>query len=157
MMRASPKTLRNMRGWLYGWFRVTQANFERWLYALHRLAGVIVGLYLIAHIIETSNTLLGPGEWESLMAFLKNPAAHTGLLIIAAASVYHALNGVRLFLAASGGGIGRPVRPEWPYTPVSLTGAQRPIAWVFIAITIILTVYAFYQLFVVALWGVGIG
>lgn len=150
---SASKTIRNTRGWLAGWFRVVQVNFERWLYALHRLAGVIVGLYLIAHIVETSETLVGPEAWDSTMAFLKNPAAHTGLLIIAAAAVYHGLNGVRLYLAASGVGIGRPVRPEWPYTPVSLTSSQRNLAWIFIAVTVVLIIYAFYQLFMISLWG----
>jgi succinate dehydrogenase / fumarate reductase cytochrome b subunit len=153
--KAESRVERNLRGWLVGWFRVRKANLERWLYTLHRLSGVVVGLYLIAHVVETSNALYGPDLWEGLMAVLKNPLAHLGLLIIAAGSVYHSFNGVRLVLAAYGKGIGRPVRPEYPYTPVSLTGWQRKLAWLTLAATFVLSAYAFYHLFVISLWGWG--
>lgn len=136
-----------------GWFRLSRVNLERWLYALHRVTGVIVGVYLIAHVIETSNSLLGPEYWNDLMEFLRNPAAHTGLLIVVAASVYHSLNGVRLFLASLGVGLGRPIKPEYPYVPVSLSSSQRRAAWLILVATAVLTAYAFYHLFLVSLWG----
>jgi len=144
---------RNMRGVLGGWARVSHANFERWLYLMHRLTGLVVGLYLIAHLAETSDVVPAylsgdEGIWNNLMQSLYTPEAHAGLLIIAAFAVYHGLNGVRLFLAASGVGVGRPIRPEWPYAPVSLRSFQRSLGWLFIAVTLILTAYAFYELFV---------
>ena len=153
-MSAGAKFPENKRGVLGGWARVSHANFERWLYLLHRLTGIVVGLYLIALLVETSNVApayLGnnPNVWNDLMASLYNPVMHAGLLIIAAFAVYHGLNGVRLFLAASGVGVGRPIRPEWPYAPVSLRSPQRFLGWLFIAVTLVLTIYAFYQLFIV--------
>ncbi|MGC8695622.1 MAG: hypothetical protein ACP5UD_04390 [Conexivisphaera sp.] len=153
-MSADAKFPENKRGVLGGWARVSHANFERWLYLLHRLTGIVVGLYLIAHLVETSDVVpayLGnnPNVWNDLMASLYNPVMHAGLLIIAAFAVYHGLNGVRLFLAASGVGVGRPIRPEWPYAPVSLRSPQRALGWLFIAVTLVLTIYAFYQLFIV--------
>ena len=154
-MSAGAKFPENKRGVLGGWARVSHANFERWLYLLHRLTGIVVGLYLIAHLVETSDVVpayLGnnPNVWTDLMTSLYNVPAHVGLLIIAAFAVYHGLNGVRLFLAASGVGVGRPIRPEWPYAPVSLRSSQRALGWLFIAVTLVLTIYAFYQLFIVA-------
>ncbi|MGC8969538.1 MAG: hypothetical protein ACP5LG_02975 [Conexivisphaera sp.] len=154
-MSTGSKFPRNMRGVLGGWARISHANFERWLYLLHRVTGLVVGLYLIAHLVETSDIvpayLSGNANvWNDLMASLYNPAAHAGLLIIAAFAVYHGLNGVRLFLAASGVGVGKPVRPEWPYAPVSLRSPQRALGWLFIAVTLVLTIYAFYELFIVA-------
>jgi len=153
-MSTGTKFPRNMRGVLGGWIRVSHANFERWLYLAHRVTGLVVGLYLIAHLVETSDIvpayLSGDKEiWTNLMGSLSNSAAHAGLLIIAAFAVYHGLNGVRLFLAASGVGVGRPIRPEWPYAPVSLRSFQRNLGWLFIAVTLILTAYAFYELFIV--------
>ncbi|PMP95222.1 MAG: hypothetical protein C0167_03250 [Nitrososphaera sp.] len=154
-MSADAKFPENKRGVLGGWARVSHANFERWLYLLHRLTGIVVGLYLIAHLVETSDIVPAyvSGNkyiWENLMTSLYSVPAHVGLLIIAAFAVYHGLNGVRLFLAASGVGVGRPIRPEWPYAPVSLRSSQRDLGWLFIAVTLVLTIYAFYQLFIVA-------
>jgi len=58
-----------------------------WL--LHRITGVIVGLYLIFHILAKS----GVAAWFT--SFTANPAARVLVLIFFA---YHAFNGFRIVL-----------------------------------------------------------
>jgi succinate dehydrogenase / fumarate reductase cytochrome b subunit len=144
------------RGWLKFWNR----NWERWLYAMHRITGVGVGIYLVAHIWETSYSATAfldvsnggsPVVWTNLMSFLSNEFFHTGLLLVALASVFHALNGVRLIFAEQGLMIGKVKPPTFPMIPSSLKGGQRYFGIAIVIISFILLVYAFYQLFIIGL------
>jgi succinate dehydrogenase / fumarate reductase cytochrome b subunit len=129
-----------------GSFPSRYAKLERWIYLLHKIAGIGVGLFLIAHLYETSLVLNGESFWNSFMLSEETPLFHWGLLIIAAASVFHGLNGLRIFLASLGVGVGTPIRPAWPYAPVKSLGVQKKLLWLVIALTLLLTIYAFYQL-----------
>lgn len=156
MARAPKPTNRNMAGVYQGWIRFWNRNFERWLYTMHRVTGVGVGIYFVLHIWETSNAatalqLGDPAVWEGLMAFLRNPGAHAGLLLVALAAVLHSLNGVRLLVSEQGWLIGKVKRPTYPLLPSSLKGAQRPLGVALVLVSFLLTAYAFYQLFVVGL------
>jgi succinate dehydrogenase / fumarate reductase cytochrome b subunit len=147
---------KNNAGLYRGWIKFWNRNFERWLYAMHRITGVGVGIYFVAHIWETSNAAQAfldsqPLEWTNLMGFLTNYAFHTGLLLIAAAAVFHSLNGVRLLMAEHGWLIGKVARPTYPFLPSSLRGSQRPIGIAIVIASFVLMAFAFYQLFVVAL------
>jgi succinate dehydrogenase / fumarate reductase cytochrome b subunit len=147
---------KNNAGLYRGWIKFWNRNFERWLYAMHRITGVGVGIYFVAHIWETSNAaqafLDGNAfEWTSLMNFLTNYAFHTGLLLVAAAAVFHGLNGVRLVMSEQGWLIGKVERPTYPFLPSSLRGSQKGIGIAIVVASFVLMAFAFYQLFVVAL------
>jgi succinate dehydrogenase / fumarate reductase cytochrome b subunit len=146
----------NDAGLYRGWIKFWNHNFERWLYAMHRITGVGVGIYFVAHIWETSNAAQAfldtqPAEWTNLMGFLTNYAFHTGLLLVAAAAVFHSLNGVRLVLSEQGWLIGKVTRPTYPFLPSSLRGSQKQIGIAIVIASFVLMAFAFYQLFVVAL------
>lgn len=151
---------KNNAGLYRGWIKFWNRNFERWLYAMHRITGVGVGVYFVAHVWETSNAAqafldvqngLQPVVWTDLMSFLTNYAFHTGLLLVAGAAVFHSLNGVRLVMAEQGWLIGKVTRPTYPFLPSSLRGGQRQLGVVIVIASFILLIFAFYQLFVVAL------
>ncbi|MEM0118696.1 MAG: hypothetical protein QXV32_09630, partial [Conexivisphaerales archaeon] len=92
-----------------------------------------------------------PIIWTNLMSFLSNEFFHTGLLLVVLASVFHALNGIRLILAEQGILIGRVKPPSFPYIPASIRGGQRYLGAGLVALSFILTVYGFYQLFIIGL------
>lgn len=146
----------NKAGLYRGWIKFWNRNFERWLYAMHRITGVGVGIYFVAHIWETSVAAQAfldkqPAVWANLMNYLANYAFSTGLLLVAAAAVFHSLNGVRLIASEQGWLIGKATRPTYPFLPSSLRGAQRWLGVVIVVVSFVLLVFAFYQLFVVAL------
>ncbi|MEM0127799.1 MAG: hypothetical protein QXO03_01760 [Thermoplasmatales archaeon] len=118
-------TIENKKGWI-SWFNPFKYGLDRWLYALHRLTGIVLGLYLILHIFETSEILRGPVTWESVMVSLDWPfGVHLGPVILSLvflAAVYHGLNGLRLTIVENGLLLPRPYRPEYPYKPKSLKG-----------------------------------
>lgn len=151
---------RNMAGVYGGWLKFWNRNFERWLYTMHRITGVGVGIYFVIHIWETSNAATAfidlrvggsPIVWSSLMDLLRNVFAHTGLLLVALAAVFHSLNGVRLLLSEQGFLVGKAKMPTYPLLPVSLKGAQRSLGVALVVASFLLTAYAFYQLFIVGL------
>ncbi len=66
-------------------------------FVMHRISGLALTLYLILHLNVVSN-LHDPGKFDAAMNFLNQPLfklLEIGLLF---AVIYHALNGVRVFL-----------------------------------------------------------
>jgi Succinate dehydrogenase/fumarate reductase, cytochrome b subunit len=130
-------------------------NLERYTYTLHRITGVILILYLIAHVFEIYHLALGPVAWQQTMALLSSLGIweKIGLWIIAGSALYHGANGLRLILnEAFGMLLGKPVLPEYPYTPTSLSRNQKIAIYTIVVIVVALWIWAGIYL----LWGLGI-
>ena len=88
----------------------------------HRASGLGVLLFLFLHIVETSTVLLGPEVYDFTQTFYANLPAKIGEVVLMAALVYHALNGLRVI-----------AMDLWP----SLTVLYRPLTYGVIAATVI--------------------
>jgi succinate dehydrogenase / fumarate reductase cytochrome b subunit len=88
----------------------------------HRASGLGVLLYLFMHIIETSTVLFGPDVYNAAVGIFKNLPARAGEVVLMAAVVYHALNGLRVI-----------AMDFWP----RLTIYYRPLTYGVIAATVI--------------------
>lgn len=88
----------------------------------HRLSGLGVLLYLFMHIVETSTVLLGPEVYNAAVGIFKNLPARIGEVVLMAAVVYHALNGIRVI-----------AMDFWP----GLTIYYRPLTYGVIAATVV--------------------
>ncbi len=88
----------------------------------HRASGIGVLLYLFMHIVETSMVLFGPEVYNAAIGIFKNLPARIGEIVLMAALVYHALNGLRVI-----------AMDFWP----SLTVYYRPLTYGVIAATVI--------------------
>jgi succinate dehydrogenase / fumarate reductase cytochrome b subunit len=62
----------------------------------HRASGLGVLFYLFLHIVETSMVLFGPEVYNAAVGIFKNLPARIGEVVLMAAIVYHALNGLRV-------------------------------------------------------------
>ena len=62
----------------------------------HRASGLGVLFYLFMHIVETSTVLFGPDVYNAAVGIFKNLPARLGEVVLMAALVYHALNGLRV-------------------------------------------------------------
>lgn len=118
------KTLENRLG-IWGWLGGGRYGPERYAYALHRVAGMGLLLYLLMHIVLTSARVFGEATWRAAMAAVAHPVFKVGEYLVFAAFAYHALNGIRLILVELGIGLGRPAVPIYPY--VSSVRRQRPL------------------------------
>ncbi len=120
----------NKKGWI-SWFNPFRYGTDRWLFSLHRLTGIAIGIFLIFHVFETSEILKGPLTWSNTMVALDYPfGVHLGPYILSAilvAVAFHALNGIRLTIVENGLMLPKPYTPEYPYKPKSLRGVNNAL------------------------------
>ena len=103
---------------LFG-YRVSWAQLA-WLG--HRASGLGVLFYLFLHIVETSTVLFGPDVYNAAVGIFKNLPARLGEVLLMAALIYHALNGLRVI-----------AMDFWP----SLTVYYRPMTYGVVSATVI--------------------
>ncbi len=70
----------------------------QWSWILHRLTGVGVFLFLLAHIVDTAMIGWGPRAYDKMIALYRLPVFRVGEVLLAGAVLYHALNGVRIMI-----------------------------------------------------------
>ena len=70
----------------------------QWSWLLHRLTGLGVLLFLLFHIVDTALIGWGPDAYNAAMALFRHPLFRLGEVLLAGAVLYHALNGVRIFI-----------------------------------------------------------
>ena len=88
----------------------------------HRASGLGVLLFLFLHIVETSTVLFGPEVYDFTQTFYKNLPAKLGEVLLFAALIYHALNGLRVI-----------AMDFWP----GLTIYYRPLTYGVIVATVV--------------------
>jgi len=143
-----PKPRRNMPGiWrasLNPWLIRIQNHPERLAFVLHRVTGVIIILYLLAHVAVTMTPALrGWQAWDTLMTQFNNRVNQVGEFIVAGSVLFHAMNGIRLLITEFFGAcLGRPERPKPPYIPPTYRACQRTLLYIVFALWPILWVFA---------------
>ena len=122
---------RNKRLGIWGWVFGGRHNVERFLYTLHRITGVALVFYLMAHILVVGSRAFGQEAWENAMRLVGagNPVVRVLEYLLVIAVVFHATNGIRLVLGELGIGIGRPRRPVYPYPKDSI---RKPRKWILV-------------------------
>ncbi|PYV16347.1 MAG: succinate dehydrogenase, cytochrome b556 subunit [Acidobacteria bacterium] len=69
-----------------------------WAWILHRLTGVGVFVFLLAHIVDTALIGWGPKVYNEAVALYRHPISRVGEAVLAGAVLFHALNGVRIII-----------------------------------------------------------
>lgn len=67
-------------------------------WALHRLTGLGVLVFLLLHIIDIFVIGYGPTAFDDLLFIYRNPVFLVGEVILVGSVYYHAANGVRIIL-----------------------------------------------------------
>ncbi|MDR7521859.1 MAG: succinate dehydrogenase, cytochrome b556 subunit [Armatimonadota bacterium] len=67
-------------------------------WALHRVTGVAVLLFLLMHIVETSMLLVGPDAYNRAIALYRQPWFKPLEFLLVAAVLYHAGNGLLVMI-----------------------------------------------------------
>lgn len=99
----------------------------QWSWLLHRVTGIGVFVFLLAHIIDTAMIGWGPKVYNETIAIYRLPAFRVGEVILAGAVLYHALNGIRIIIM--------------DFRPETMT-AQKKIFYAVVAIFIVIFVPA---------------
>lgn len=69
-----------------------------WTWILHRVTGLGILLFLIAHVIDTGIIIYRPDWYDHALALYRHPLFRIGELFIFFGVLYHALNGVRIIV-----------------------------------------------------------
>lgn len=77
------------------WYR---GGVGQWSFALHRVTGVGVLIFLCLHILDTALIVLGPEQYNAIIALYRLPVFKVMEIGLVACVLFHALNGVRIIL-----------------------------------------------------------
>jgi succinate dehydrogenase / fumarate reductase cytochrome b subunit len=75
-----------------------RGGLGHWSYVFHRLTGVGVLLFLLIHIVDTALVGWGPELYNKAIALYRTPFFRINEIFLFAAVLYHAVNGVRIFI-----------------------------------------------------------
>lgn len=89
----------------------SRAGWLAWL--LQRITGLALVFYLFAHILIISTAQAGAETFDDVLAVLQKPGFVVLDLFLAAAVLYHGLNGVRVILIDLGVGVARQAELFW--------------------------------------------
>lgn len=138
----------NRRG-VRGWLNPYHFNLERWAYVFQRLTGVLILLYVLGHIGDTSFLVGGPfgsgpsqSSWALDLSVTENVVGHLILVLAVMIVVFHGFNGIRLILAEYGIIFQKPSRIEYPYKPKGLRVMQQHMIWAAIVLAIVAALWS---------------
>jgi succinate dehydrogenase / fumarate reductase, cytochrome b subunit len=69
-----------------------------WSWVAHRVTGVLIFVFLLVHVLDTSLVRVSPEAYDAVIGTYKNPVVGLGEAGLVAAFLFHALNGVRIML-----------------------------------------------------------
>jgi succinate dehydrogenase / fumarate reductase cytochrome b subunit len=85
-----------------------------WAWVLHRISGLGVLIFLALHILDTMLVGFGPELYDHAIETLyRNPVARVGEVLLVAALLYHAANGLRITATDLWEGAERIQRQLW--------------------------------------------
>lgn len=69
-----------------------------WSYYLHRITGVGIFVFLLAHIVDTAMIRVSANAYNRMIALYRLPFFKWGEIALVGAVLFHALNGIRVVL-----------------------------------------------------------
>ena len=90
-----------------------QGRMGQWAWIFHRISGLGVLLFLTIHIADTSMVYFYPPLYEEALKLYKSVPFGVGELLLAAALIYHGLNGIRVALVDFEPNLTRYQRQMW--------------------------------------------
>ncbi len=87
---------------LLAWFDVRKRNVGSWAFALNRLTGIGLTVYLFLHLVVLSTLLQGEAGWDQFLAIAKTPWFLMLDVVLIFGILFHGLNGVRVALVGMG-------------------------------------------------------
>ncbi|WP_425882458.1 succinate dehydrogenase, cytochrome b556 subunit [Micromonospora sp. DT81.3] len=88
----SETTSRVPRGTLY------RGREGMWSWVLHRITGVAIFFFLLVHVLDTALIRVSPEAYDAVLGTYKNPIMGLGEVVLVAAIVFHAYNGLRIIV-----------------------------------------------------------
>lgn len=87
------------------WFNPFGRQIGGWAFILNRITALGLTLYLFLHLIVLGTLANGEAAYQSFLALIHNPVYIFLELLVVAAGIMHALNGIRIVLTTFGIGV----------------------------------------------------
>jgi succinate dehydrogenase / fumarate reductase, cytochrome b subunit len=113
------------------WLDPRDRGLGRWAFALNRITGIGLVVYLVLHLLVLSILAQGQAGWDSFVALAGSPVFLVLDVVLIAGILLHGLNGVRVALTGMGFGLRR----------------QRPAFVVLLIVAALALVYASFRIF----------
>jgi len=88
------------------WFDIRQRKVGMWAYALNRITGIGLVVYLYLHLGVLSMLMRGQSAWDAFVALARSPFYLALDVILLAGILIHGLNGLRLAFTGLGFSVG---------------------------------------------------
>jgi len=82
----------------WAWFNPLGRQAGGWAFILNRITALGLTLYLYLHLVILSQLTQGDAAWESFLKLAHSPIFKALELLVVAAGIIHALNGIRIVL-----------------------------------------------------------
>ena len=73
-------------------------GFEAYVWAAHRITGLLLLAFLIFHLFTLSSILRGEVTYNRILSFMESPVLKVGEIMLLWVVLFHSLNGFRLIL-----------------------------------------------------------
>ena len=73
-------------------------GFEAYVWAAHRITGLLLLAFLIFHLFTLSSILRGDVAYNGILSFMESPVMKFGEIVLLWVVLFHSLNGFRLIL-----------------------------------------------------------
>ena len=120
-------TERKRKGHLGPLYKGHEGQYS-WL--LHRVTGVAIILFLVAHVVDTAVVGWGPEAYNRVASVYHNPFIRLLELGLVAAVLYHSFNGVKIMLIDFFPRLTRHIRGLGIATTLLFFGSMIPITWI---------------------------
>jgi succinate dehydrogenase / fumarate reductase cytochrome b subunit len=115
-MRSTVRPRRPLRAW----FDVRRDQVGSWAFALNRLTGLGLTLYLFIHLVVLSLLLRGESGWNEFIALVKSPLFVALDVLLIVGILFHGLNGIRLAFVGMGVAVRHHKRLFWALMVVGI-------------------------------------
>jgi len=88
------------------WLDVRRRKLGMWAYALNRITGIGLVVYLYLHLVVLSLLLRGQAAWDVFVTVARSPYVLALDVFLLAGILIHGLNGLRIALTGFGIGVG---------------------------------------------------
>jgi succinate dehydrogenase / fumarate reductase cytochrome b subunit len=99
-------------------------------WAFHRISGVGIWLFLVLHVFDIWLASANPPLYDELLVVYGSPIGRVGEVLLGAALLYHALNGLRIIIIDFWPVMTRYHRQMWYASWVLFIAMGLPVAYI---------------------------
>jgi succinate dehydrogenase / fumarate reductase cytochrome b subunit len=99
-------------------------------WAFHRISGVGIWLFLVLHVFDIWLASANPGLYDEVLVVYGSPIGRVGEVLLGAALLYHALNGLRIIIIDFWPVMTRYHRQMWYASWVLFIAMGIPVAYI---------------------------